>query len=183
MLISVAEFKTYAGLTGSSEDTFIETLIKAAGGFMAEYLGRVIEETEIVERFNGDDIGSMIFLSNFPVTTFTWLKYRKGTYTDEQMTDFDDDDFEVDKDEGVVYVDNMYPGRRNIEAYYKAGYTTVNMPEAMKLACKKLVGNFYNGRRSDGFKSEEVAGSRIEWDKLMNDDIKSLLSPYLKIKI
>lgn len=181
MLISLTEFKNHIGISGTTEDTIITTYINAVGGFLTGYLGRVIENAEFVERFDGDNIKDAIFLSNYPVTKFNWLKYRSGTYSDEKMMDFNADDYQRDDEAGVIYVDAMYSGIRNIEVYYEAGYTTI--PDAIKVACMKLVAKIYNKKRSDGFSSEEVSNARIEWDKFMSSDIEALLSPYVKIKI
>jgi hypothetical protein len=183
MLISLTEFKNHIGISGSTDDTIITTYINAVGDFIKEYLGREIEEKEIVERFDGDDIKDIIFLSNYPVTTFTWLKYRKGTYAVEEMTDFDASDYQRDDEKGIIYVDVMYPGIRNIEVYYKAGYAAAAIPNAIKVAALKLTAKIYNKKRSDGFSSEEVSNARIEWDKYLSSDIEELLSSFRKIKI
>jgi len=34
-------------------------------------------------------------------------------------------DYQRDDAAGFIYVDVMYPGKRNIEVYYEAGYTTI----------------------------------------------------------
>lgn len=183
MLIELEEFKNHLDLDSNDYDDILTVYINAAGDFIEEYLGRAVENKEFVERFDGDDLKNTIFLNNYPVTKFNWLKYRKGTYAVEDMTDFDDENYQRDDEAGIIYIDTTYPGVRNIEIYYEAGYEAEDIPNTIKVACMKIVSKIYNKRRSDGYSSEEMANARVDWDKFLSSDIEDLLAPYKKHRI
>jgi hypothetical protein len=183
MIVSLTEIKNHLGISGSDDDTPLGYYLNAISEWVPKYLGRAVEEAEFVERFDGDEIKDAIYLNNFPITEFKWLKYRSGVYSDEQMTDFNADDYQRDDAAGIIYVDVMYSGVRNIEVYYKGGYAAADIPDAIKVAAMKLVAKIYNKRRSDGFSSEEVAGARVEWEKFLSSDIEELLRPYKSHKL
>jgi hypothetical protein len=184
MLISLTEFKNHIGLSGTTDDTTITVYLNAISEWVKEYLGRAIEkQTDISEYFDGDNIKDAIFLNNYPVISFRWLKYKSGTNSDPLFKDFDIDDYQRDDEAGIIYVDVMYSGIRNINVVYTAGYETADIPNAIKVACMKLVAKIYNKRRSDGYSSEEISNARVEWDKFLTQDIELLLAPYKKKRI
>ena len=184
MIVSLTEIKNHLGISGATDDTALGYYLNAVSEWAKEYLGRVIEKQEdISEYFDGDNIKDTIFLSNYPVTSFKWLKYRTGKYSDPQFKDFNADDYQRDDEAGIIYVDAMYSGIRNINVVYSAGYAAADIPNAIKVACMKMIAKIYNKRRSDGFSSEEVANARVEWDKFLSPDIEVLLAPYKKQRI
>jgi len=183
MLIELEDFKKHIDIDTNDYDDILTIYINAAGEFIKEYLGRIIESASVTEYFDGDDIKNTIFLSNYPVTALTSLQYNSGTFGTPVWTAFITDDYQRDDDQGIIYMDTMYSGIRNIKVVYTAGYTAANIPNAIKVACMKMVGKIFNKRRSDGFSSEEVANARIDWDTFMSSDIQELLAPFRKIKI
>lgn len=181
MIITLDQIKAHLDITDNADNSVLTSYIAQMSDYLKNKIGRVIEETEIVEYFDGDNLRDTIFLGNYPVTEFTSLEYRSGKFSAPVWNDFDADDYLLDENDGTIQIKAVYSGVKNIKATYKAGYTSV--PEALKLACLKLVAKIYNKRRSDGFSHEEVAGASIDWDKFLSDDIKELINPYRKLKI
>jgi hypothetical protein len=185
MIISLAEWKAHADVSGSTYDTTLTIYANALTEFLERKIGRKIEQGEVTEYFDGDNIKDTIFLSNFPVasTPALTLQYRSGSYSSPTWNNFDPDDYQVDADSGMIYCDAMFSGIRNIKVVYTAGWSSGSMPNSLKLAALKMMTNLWNKRRSDGFTSEEAGGARIEWDKLFNSDIENLIAPYRKANI
>lgn len=187
MIITKDQIKAHLGITGTADDAVLDLYIGQIGDFLKTKIGRVIEETEIVELFDGDNLKDEIFLGNYPITQFTSLQYRGGSFSSPVWRDFSDNDFLVDPEDGTIQIQATYSGLKNIKATYKAGYvideTGNDVPKALQLAALKLVAKVFNKRRSDGFSSEEVAGARVEWDKFLSDDIKELINPFRRMPI
>jgi len=182
MFITLEDVKNHIDLDSNDDDEILGTYINAIGDFLKNYLGRVVEETDIEEYFDGDEITDTIFLSHYPITDLE-IAYNSGTYSNPEWTEYDVDEYQVDAEKGMILVDVNYPGRRNIQVSYTAGYAAEDIPSAIKLAAIKLAAKIYNKKRSDGFKHEEAGGAAIDWDSFLSDDITALLNPYRKINI
>jgi len=187
MIITVDQIKAHLGITGTADDAVLTSYIGQIGDYLKTKIGRVIEETEIVELFDGDNLKDEIFLGNYPIIEFTSLQYRSGSFSSPVWRDFSDNDYLVDPEDGTIQIEATYSGLKNIKATYKAGYAEVDgestIPQTLQLAAIKLIAKVFNKRRSDGFSSEEVAGARVEWDKFLSDDIKELINPFRRMSV
>lgn len=185
MLIQIEELKQHIDLDTNEYDAVLTIYAEAISVFIANYLNRIVELAEVTEYFDGDEIDDQIFLSNSPVvvseeTPFSF-QYRTGSYSDPTWNNFDEDSYQLDDEIGIIYVESMYSGRRNIKVTYSAGYAET--PTPIKLAALKLVAKVFNSRKSDGFKDESLGDASITWDKFMSDDITALLSGYRRLSI
>jgi len=185
MLIEIEDLKQHIDLNTNEYDDILDIYIEAISDFIKEYLGKCIEVDEIEEILNGDDLGYSFQLANYPIiidddNTFLF-QYRTGTNSEPVWNDFDFDNYQVDQESGIVEIDQMFGGRRNIKVSYTAGYESI--PTPIKLAAIKLIAKVFNSRRSDGFKDESLGDASISWDKFLSDDIVALLSKYKKLSL
>lgn len=191
MLITKEELKQHLDINTNDDDEILDIYINAVGEFLKSYLGRVIEKETITEYLDGDDINNEVHLENYPIVSLISFQYGTGSYsggTYSTWNDFNEASYHYDLDKGIIYTDLNYAGIRNIKVVYVAGYAdddedADDIPQGIKLATMKLVSKVYNKRRSEGYKTESVAGAAIEWDKFLSDDIKLILAPYRKIII
>lgn len=96
-------------------------------------------------------------------------------------------DFRVYKERGEVYYSYGFSeGERNIVITYSAGYSSANMPEDLKLACKMLVKTIYARRAQEVFGLDEyrlASVVRSVLTKEMPHEVKEILSRYRKIEV
>lgn len=145
-LITLQEYKTYAGITNPNSDAEISLLIPAISDLVKSYCKRTFVDyvtTPKVEHFNG--ASSSLMLSETPVISVVSVEYSSDfgqSYRD--LTEF------VDwvEDDGYIVSVNPAGFPRQLRGYqvtYKAGYT--QLPAELKLALLDLV-TYY--RRNDG---------------------------------
>ena len=73
-LTTLADLKTYLGISDSSEDALLNLLIADADAAILGYIGRTIEQATLTEYYSGDGT-QMLVLKQRPVTVFAVL-YR-----------------------------------------------------------------------------------------------------------
>ncbi len=71
-LTSSANFKSYAGITSSDDDTLIGYLISRATSAIEGYCDRTLRSSSYRERYNGDGTNTLL-LREYPVTAITLL--------------------------------------------------------------------------------------------------------------
>lgn len=128
-LTTKSRIKDRLQITATSFDTVIDRLILAVTDRIERMCGRRFYlTTHTNETHDGSDPAYQtqrvnLILKNAPVTALTSLQYNAGTNSDPDWTDFDEDDYDVDMEAGIVYFHHGMPcGRRNIRATYTAGY-------------------------------------------------------------
>lgn len=123
VLTTLARQKTAMGLSGSTYDTLLETLIGVATDFIETYCSRRFKETTYTEEvYDGTGIASIV-LKNYPVKSgaaFT-LQERDSHLNEDEWDSEDAEDYFVDLDAGIV----RFASRRfmNQTAHYRVTYT------------------------------------------------------------
>jgi len=140
-LTTLAVVKEQHGISGSSYDTLITTVIAGVSIAMERYVGRTLTEaTYSDELYSGDGFTDQIVLRNWPVTdTVTFvLKEDNSTITSTN--------YSVHSDSGIVYpVPDYYgqavwtAGRWNYAITYSAGYDSTTMPADIAMAATDQV--------------------------------------------
>ena len=74
-LTSTANFKTYAGISGSDDDSLIGALINRATNEIELYCGRTFASTSYTERYNGKGDKELL-LNEYPVTAVSLFSTR-----------------------------------------------------------------------------------------------------------
>jgi hypothetical protein len=143
-LLSRSDVKTYLGITGTGSDVRIDALIPAILAFIESYCGREFEESAITEYFHGPN--SVFILSKFPILTIPALVlYDDWSRKWTADTLVDTDDYYVDYEGGIIYVDyNIGQGKMTIKANYTAGFggtekSSISFPADLGQACIELV--------------------------------------------
>lgn len=187
-----------ASATTTWDQTFIE-LINSATLWIENYcggrrLGNTTVPTYTQETYDGpefeDEKSNWLYLDNFPVTAFTTIEYRTGT---SSYATFDSSAYETYADRGAIYFHGGVPrGRKAVRVTYSAGYkidwtTQANhtLPHDLTLACRLLVAQMFNKRKSQGIQSEKIGTWALSYetpeDSAMSDQIKDILARYRRV--
>ncbi len=172
-LITLAQYKEFAGLTGVSEDAKINAIIPAISQTVKTYCG-----TSFVDYYSSakteyydikDKYTNAIILDESPVVSVTSVSERKGqsdSYT-TLITENSDSSgkYEYVVDEGLDTIfrttatsDAHFPqGRKAVKVIYTSGYAAT--PEDLKLACFDLVKYYLKDERKANL---SIAGAQIQ---------------------
>lgn len=147
---SLADVKSFLGISGAGSDTRLNTLIAAATLQIEGYCGRILAQRTVTELLDADDAYSAIVVSRFPIISLTSVKFDDVAQTVG--------DFRASKSSGVLRVaaGGTFPIGL-LEFVYEAGYATIPVP--IGEACIRLVAALYNSNgQAIGVKSETVEG-------------------------
>jgi hypothetical protein len=114
-IITTAEYKTYAGISGIGDDTFIGVCINAATAALQRLTGRTFEGGTFTEKYSIGPDQRSIQLRNWPVasvTSVTQLLVNGGTYV------LDSSIYTFDATRGVLYFYNEDWGRWFVDSQY-----------------------------------------------------------------
>lgn len=135
-LVTRTELKTYLGISGSSEDTALDTWIAQASGAIASYCNRVFPQETVSEQFRMVR-GEAIILGRYPVVSIT-------SVTEDGTVLVNLTDYEVDKDTGLLYrvSDDLlvFWCAYKVTVVYVTGFATI--PDDVKRACMETVRYF-----------------------------------------
>lgn len=188
-LIAVADAKEHLGISASTYDDLLTSLINEATDFIENQCGGrrfKVPSTAVTEYYEptfpvdgpGGQKEHYVTLKQWPVTELTSVKYKTapGVYTA-----YDSTGYELYEDEGQIYLYGGIPRtRKAIQVVYKAGYSTI--PYDLQLACRKLVGHSFGLRKAEGRKSESVGGASIVWkDDAVDSILKDIIAKYTRL--
>ena len=138
-IVSLADAKTYLGVSGTDDDTLITSLVAAAQDAMEKECGRHIESVTRTEYINGTGKRSLWLAE--PAESITSI-YVDSDHEWDTDTLVNSADYMLDGCR-VEYLNHIWTiGRLNVRVIYKAGFTTV--PDDLILACKAQVGAMYS---------------------------------------
>lgn len=176
---SVSSYKTYAGVSGSGDDTLLAALLAQAEATMRRLCDRSLtngfESASRTEYYDGTDAEN-IQLKEWPVTTISSVQYVED---DGSLTDVASTFYRANLNTGTLYAvgsvtgrfalddgssvfTNFKPfprwerGKQNIKVVYTGGYGTV--PKDLEYAVYRLMDSVYAGRGSDPSKQSESIG-------------------------
>ena len=197
-LISIAEYKVWAGISGTAQDALLTVLVDAVSMEVRRWCDRNLTDGfELVsrtERYDGTG-EQTIQLMEWPVTTVTRVRVYSAGGTYETL---DTDTYRVNGDSGVLsridpvlarFPTNAFgtiestfsvqpwftSGFDNVEVVYTGGYATI--PADLKMACYRLTDLAYTARgRNMGLQSESLGGySYTNFDPVKTTAIKAEL--------
>jgi len=172
-LITIQQYKDFAGLTGVSEDAKINVIIPAISQAVKTYCGTSIIDyysTSKTEYFDiYDTYTNAILVDESPLVSVTSVKERAGQ-ADSYITLITGNsdgsgkyEYTIDTERDTIYRttatgDAFFPkGRKAVEVVYTAGYSST--PEDLKLACFDLVKYYLKDERKDRL---TIAGASIQ---------------------
>jgi len=140
-IITAAEFKSYAGISGSDKDTIIGTFISDVSLWIEEFTGRKVAGSQTVSAEVGNGDGTEKFYPKYPPVTAVSSLQKRGSPTDSWADIVSNSsNIIIDPINGEyieVYGTSFPWGRSNIRVTYTAGYSTV--PNPIKQVCYEMV--------------------------------------------
>lgn len=195
-LTTLARFKDYAEVSGSSDDTLIGILIDQVTEFIENYCQKRFKQTTYTnEEYDGTGTHSLI-LKQHPVSTFTSLQERGTRQNETNWNSLDSTDYFVELSTGIITLIpyEFIEGTRLYRATYVAGYdfdnssTFLSDTEAgdVEWAAWELTKAAYNRRRQQpGLSSARLGDAAVTYRKLIMEDadIKAVLDKYRRITV
>lgn len=172
-LITVREYKDFAGLTGVSEDAKLNVIIPSISQAVKTYCGTSFIDyysSNKVEYFDIHDDGTyQIMVDESPLVSVSEVQERadqSASYTTLISENSDSSgkyEYVVDVERDTITrttasADKAFPkGRKAVKVTYRAGYSAT--PSDLKLACFDLVKYYLKDERKQ---SLTIAGAQIQ---------------------
>ncbi len=160
-LVTLREYKDFAGLTGVSEDAKLNVIIPSISQAVKSYCGTSIVDyysSDKVEYFDiTNDETFQIMVDESPLVSVSEVQERdsqSGTYTTLISENSDSSgkyEYVIDTERDLIIRttatgDKMFPkGRKAVKVTYRAGYSST--PADLKLACFDLVKYYLKDER------------------------------------
>jgi len=192
-LTNLARVKTFLGISGTSDDTLLTSLINTCTEFIENYCDRRFKQTAYTnELYNGSGINKLL-LKNYPVdenSTFK-LEKRSSDLNEDDWDEVDTEYYHIHYEKGIVEnvrnIFERYP--RHYRITYTAGYDYDNSDTYLEgagagdleYACWKLVSKVYQQRKQPGnVQSESLGDYSVTFRKesMADPEIKSILDKY-----
>lgn len=158
--VSASEFKTFARIDGTDEDTLITSLLKTARQMAEDYCERsFITQTW---KLYGNNFPTEILLPRGKAISVTSIKYSVSTALDSTFTEFNSS---LQNDIGVIVPQESWPDTESefpnsLEIIYTTGYgaNASDVPEAIKTAIKIITADLFENRQSFSDKRTSTIG-------------------------
>lgn len=208
-IASTAEYKTYAGISGSTDDTVLGVLITCANDLITRYCNRSgFDSATYTERYDCGPGQATFTVRAPPITSITSIKRLVGT--NDSVT-LDSDTYTFDAASGIVYlwgaagyadewgmpgftpapmgprVGSMFSeSKLQYQIIYAGGYGTI--PDGLKLALYRVVDGLWASRRRDpALQSESIGAYSYSLSQGANTggvafspEVRALLVPYVR---
>ena len=201
-LISIAEYKVWAGITGTAQDAVLTVLVDAVSMEVRRWCDRNLtdgfESKERTERYDGNN-EQTIQLKEWPTASVAEVRIYQA---DGNYDTLDSTTYRIDEDSGVLSRIDPKTGRfpvtafgtvnatfsvqpwfdqgwQNVSVRYTGGYATI--PADLKMACYRLTDLAYAARGLNfGIQSESLGQySYTNMDQAKTTEIKaSLMAAY-----
>lgn len=171
-LVTLREYKDFAGLTGVNEDAKLNVIIPSISQAVKTYCATSIVDyysSDKVEYFDiTDDMTYQIMVDESPLVSVSEVQERdsqSGTYTTLISENSDSSgkyEYVLDTERDLIIRttatgDKMFPkGRKAVKVTYRAGYSST--PADLKLACFDLVKYYLKDERKSGM---TIAGAQV----------------------
>ena len=186
--------KAYLGLSGVTNDTLIDELIKNATASIERFCNRSFTEASYTEYFDTIAGNSKIFLRNYPVASLTSVKYRSGTWGAITWESLNVNDYLLN-DNGKVAFSFPFPeAEKYLQIVYTGGYkinfdeelddTFHTLPFDLTQVATEIVAQLFNLRTSVGISNESTEGQSITYkDSDVTKQYQSRLLAFRNITI
>lgn len=183
-LCTVANLKSYLGISVATHDTLLGLLVDGVSAFIELETGRTFGEAEFIETFDGNSTEFVIKNRPIKVATGVDLEYNNGTQATPSWVAVAVDDYVVDYETGIVTCTygRLPAGKQNVRVTYTGGYATA-APAALELIAKELASKAFNQRKAQGISRESLGGASIDWRQELTDEQKMVIERYKNIVI
>jgi Phage gp6-like head-tail connector protein len=202
-IVTLTAYKTWAGITGTSDDTRLQVLLDSAHAAVRRYCGRDLSNGfEAATRTQDYTVNTYeMQLEEFPLTSITSIKQYN---LDNTLGDaIDSTEYYVELDTGIVRWNGAQNSRVFIDTYNNVGvlnnwnwrpnfqrvqvvYVTGAPPADVKTALYRMVDGLYASIRKDmGIASQSLGGWSVTYASpdLAAKAQASLLDPFGSGKI
>jgi len=145
-LITLANFKTFIHMAEAFDDIPIQSIIDGEEATISQYMGQDLNQVLVETEYHDGNRDNTVLLNNGLVTAIATVKTdddNDGVYenTLTYWTDY------VWYANGVIQLQSgWFPARMKlVEVIYSHGYTSVTIPNDLKLALMKQMANTYQG--------------------------------------
>ena len=172
-LVTLREYKDFAGLTGVSEDAKLNVIIPSISQAVKSYCGSSIVDyyaTNKTEYFDiTDDMTYQIMVDESPIVQVVSVEERDSqaaayvTLISENSDSSNKYDYVVDTETDMIIRttstgDKYFPkGRKAVKVTYRAGYAST--PADLKLACFDLVKYYLKDERKQAM---TIQGAQVQ---------------------
>jgi hypothetical protein len=142
MLVTLANMKSYLGVSGSDDDTFLTEQIGIVSEAIEAYCRRKFKEAAYVQTFYASDYGRAhtLDLAMYPVKTITSIEEDGIAYLS--------DSYRVQKEVGrLTRVDGFHYGTLTV-VEYTAGYADADIPKLLQGVVYTIVSERYTKKKS-----------------------------------
>ena len=176
MIVTIEEFKTCIGIDNSDDDQAIGMVLSGAIAWCESICSNCFEQKDYEELFDGDS--DELFLDN----TLNIKDISVEQYVNYNWVTLEASMFRVYVEQGLVKLQNVEYGELNYRVSYKAGYSN-DVPSDLKLIILKITGKFWNKRKSDGVRNENLSDASVAWEEYLNTEVVKVLNRYRKYNI
>ncbi len=175
-LVSVADLKTFLEITSAGDDTLLGALIDHAEGLFESETGR--KDTPFIAAASArsevkDGTGSPELYLDYPISDVTSISLGFDSSAFVETLDPDDPDVVVwgISRRRIERVDGGVFGRLDKPRYVTVLYDfQADLPEEAQLAIKRVVGQIYRQRGSEGATREQIGSYIRTMSKIVKDD-------------
>ena len=180
MISSLANVKSFLGITSTDHDTLLTALLDGAEDYVKSFCNREFEQnTSKTSTYDGDGASKDYLLEETPVNSITSVTVDSSTLSET-------DDYEIYAEEGIIHFYNAPAyDRKKIVIVYDAGYSSLDMPDAVIQAVNFLTAQWFalRGQRM-GKRSERVGNYAVTFNvsdisKVQRDLVHTLLTPHI----
>ena len=140
MLVSLADMKTYLGLSSNTYDAFLTEQLQLTSDAVEAYCGRKFEAATYTQTFYRDD-------QYAPIKNLTLFHYPLNSITSVEEDAIAITEYRVSKPTSVlVNTDGWFNTGKVLEVVYNAGYSVI--PSILQSVVKSVVEERYNKKVS-----------------------------------
>lgn len=177
-LATLADLKTYLGITTAAVDTELTRLLNMASQVAEQHVERTLSSGARTERRSGKG-GNVLYLKNYPITAVSLLTIDGTTYTASDGTTtgylINDDGMSLTLIGACFNV-----GVKNIVVNYTAGYTTI--PDDVQHSVIEIAAQAYREKDWIGFSAKTLAGESVTFTRgFIPDSAKAVLGLYQRM--
>lgn len=152
-LTTLANVKSWLGVSNTDDDAQLSRLITAASDFVASYCSRVFVSTVFTDRKYHGNGNSTLVLRNWPIISIQELAIDGVDVPASSYTFYD----------RMIYLNNgvFNRGLANVAVSYTAGYATI--PFGLEQAVIELIAFKYREKGRIGHSSKQLAGEVVSF--------------------
>lgn len=180
-LVSLADMKTYLGLTTTTNDTLLNLLIINCSDFINHYVNRRLEAADYKQLYSGN--GNVeLMLDNYPINTVDVLSQELDNENEEYDNPITASKIYRDSSGMITLFDDIFSkGHVNIYVEYNAGYTVI--PKGIEMIAMDLIAKKFKDAESGhfGIAQKNVMGENVSFIiRDLSSLNRSALAKYIK---